>query len=97
MPAVKEVTIEQKLKSLWNLQMINSKIDEIQVLKGELPIEVADLEDELEGLETRIVNIQEEIKEIKASVTEFRSKKKEAEEMIEKYEKQQSNVKNNRE
>ena len=61
--AVKELTVEEKLAALAKLQIIDSKIDEIETLRGELPIEVNDLEDELAGLHTRIAKINDEIKE----------------------------------
>ena len=61
MAATKEYSVEEKLKSLIHLQKIESKLDEIQILKGELPIEVKDLEDEIAGLSARRVRIEEEI------------------------------------
>ncbi len=97
MAAVKELTVEQKLRALFELQKIDSKIDEIKVLKGELPMEVADLEDELTGLQTRISNIEEEIKALEASIAEYKNARKDSESLIAKYNKQQDNVKNNRE
>ena len=54
--AAKELTVEEKLQQLWDLQQIDTKIDKIQILKGELPIEVKDLEDEIESLNTRLAN-----------------------------------------
>ncbi len=95
--AVKELTVEEKLKALYELQKIDSKIDEIQVLKGELPMEVQDLEDELIGLQTRIDKIKSSIDEYNAEIAKYRNIQKEAEILILKYEKQQDNVKNNRE
>ena len=70
MAAVKEVSVETKLKALYTLQLTDSKLDEIEVLKGELPMEVSDLEDELAGLEMRVGNLEVDIKEIKKSVSE---------------------------
>lgn len=93
----KELFIEEELKSLYNLQKIDSKVDEIQVLKGELPIEVKDLEDELAGLETRIEKLNDELKKVEDTVAQRKIAIKEAEALIKKYEKQQANVKNNRE
>jgi len=97
MAHVKEFSVEEKLTSLVTLQKIESKLDEIHILKGELPMEVADLEDEITGLHARKTRIEEEIN----GVTEFISQRKEAikesEALVKKYEKQSSNVKNNRE
>lgn len=97
MADVKDLSVEEKLKNLYELQTIYSKIDEIQVLKGELPIEVSDLEDELAGLETRITKLQDEMKEYESNISKYRNQIKDSEALIQKYEKQQSNVKNNRE
>jgi len=97
MAQVKEFSVEEKLSSLVTLQKIESKLDEIHILKGELPMEVADLEDEIQGLHSRQTRIEEEIN----GITEFIEKKKEdikeAQALIKKYEKQSDNVKNNRE
>ncbi len=97
MAHVKEFSVEEKLTSLVSLQKIESKLDEIHILKGELPMEVADLEDEILGLHARQTRIEEEIN----GVTEFIEQKKEvikeAQSLVKKYEKQSSNVKNNRE
>jgi predicted nucleic acid-binding Zn-ribbon protein len=57
----KELTIEEKLRLLWNLQQVDTKVDKIQILKGELPEEVRVLEDEIEGLSVRITNLKEEV------------------------------------
>src|ERR1043166_6204174 len=97
MAQVKEFSVEEKLTSLVTLQKIESKLDEIHILKGELPMEVADLEDEIQGLHARQTRIEEEIN----GVTEFIEQKKliikDAQSLIKKYEKQSNNVKNNRE
>jgi predicted nucleic acid-binding Zn-ribbon protein len=97
MANVKEFSLEEKLSSLVQLQKVDSKLDEIHILKGELPMEVADLEDEIQGLHARQLRIEEEIN----GVTEFIEQKKEgikeAQALIKKYEKQSENVKNNRE
>jgi predicted nucleic acid-binding Zn-ribbon protein len=93
----KEITVEEKLKALYELQKAVSKIDEIKILRGELPLEVQDLEDEIIGLNTRMENFQSEISEI---ITTIASKKIEIEESkikIAKYKEQQDNVRNNRE
>lgn len=94
---VKDFSVEEKLLAVLTLQKIDSKIDEIKTLKGELPMEVKDLEDELEGLLTRIQNIDAEIESIQKFITAKTEGKKEAQALIKKYEKQQDNVKNNRE
>lgn len=97
MSTVKEYSVQEKLTSLVSLQKIDSKLDELKVLKGELPMEVADLEDEIQGLHSRQTRIEEEIN----GITEFIEQKKEAikesQAMVKKYEKQSNNVKNNRE
>jgi predicted nucleic acid-binding Zn-ribbon protein len=97
MATVKDFSVEEKLIAVLTLQKIDSKIDEIQTLKGELPMEVKDLEDEIEGLQVRIQNIDAEIESINTFVEAKTEAKKEAQALIKKYEKQQDNVKNNRE
>jgi predicted nucleic acid-binding Zn-ribbon protein len=97
MATVKDFSVEQKLIAVLELQKIDSKIDEIKTLKGELPMEVKDLEDEVEGLRTRMQNIDAEIESINKFVTDKTEGKKDAQALIKKYEKQQDNVKNNRE
>ena len=90
-------SVEEKLRSLYKLQKIDTKIDEIQILKGELPMEVKDLEDELAGLKTRIGMIEDELKEMDQNIQNRKNGNKESESLIKKYQKQQNNVKNNRE
>jgi len=97
MANVKDFSVEEKLIAVLTLQKIDSKIDEIQTLKGELPMEVKDLEDEIEGLQTRVQNIDAEIDSIEKFIAAKTEGKKEAQALIKKYEKQQDNVKNNRE
>jgi len=97
MATVKDFSFEEKLASVLALQKIDSKIDEIKTLKGELPMEVKDLEDEIAGLQTRLTNIDAEIANIDAFIENKNNAKKEAQALIKKYEKQQDNVKNNRE
>ena len=92
-----EYTVEEKLKSLYQLQVIFSEIDRIKTLRGELPLEVQDLEDEVAGLRTRIGNISGSIEEIKSEEAKRRNKIEEAKAMIEKYTEDQNNVRNNRE
>ncbi|MBX2904973.1 MAG: hypothetical protein KF744_02985 [Taibaiella sp.] len=97
MATVKDFSFEEKLVSVLALQKIDSKIDEIKTLKGELPMEVKDLEDEIAGLQTRLSNIDAEIANIDAFIEAKSNAKKDAQALIKKYEKQQDNVKNNRE
>lgn len=92
-----EATIEQKLKALYELQTIHSEIDKIRIVRGELPMEVADLEDDVAGLETRINKIKEEINELEDEIVNRKNTMKQAAASIKKYEEQQNNVKNNRE
>jgi len=97
MTAVKEFSIEEKLSALVLLQKIDCKLDEIQILKGELPMEVKDLEDEIEGLHARQTRVEEEINGIQEFIEQKKNGIKEAEALVKKYEKQSDNVKNNRE
>ncbi|HYC39454.1 MAG TPA: C4-type zinc ribbon domain-containing protein [Chitinophagaceae bacterium] len=97
MANVKEFSVEEKLTSLVNLQKIESKLDEIRILKGELPMEVADLEDEIQGLHARQTRVEEEINGVTEFIEQRKEAIKEAQALIKKYEKQSSNVKNNRE
>lgn len=97
MATVKDFSVEEKLTSLVALQKIESKLDEIQILKGELPMEVSDLEDEVQGLNSRKTRIEEEINGIQEFIEQKRNAAKEAEALIKKYDKQTSNVKNSRE
>ncbi len=93
----KEATVAEKLDALYELQKIDSEIDRIRTVRGELPLEVQDLEDEIEGLETRIAKIQEEVKEIEVEISDRKNASKDAELAIGKYKEQQKNVRNNRE
>jgi hypothetical protein len=97
MATVKDFSVLEKLQSLVKLQRIESKLDEIRVLKGELPIEVADLEDELAGLYKRKTRVEEEVNGINEFIEKKRQDIKAAEELIKKYEAQSTNVKNSRE
>jgi len=97
MAATKEFSVEEKLTALVRLQKIDSKLDEIQILKGELPIEVKDLEDEIEGLHARQTRIEEEINGIQEFIEQKKQGIKDAQALIAKYEKQSDNVKNSRE
>jgi hypothetical protein len=93
----KEVSVADKLAALYQLQKIDSEIDRIRTIRGELPLEVQDLEDELEGLETRLNKLQDEIKEFEQDATDRKNAMKDAEVAIVKYKEQQNNVRNNRE
>ncbi len=95
--AVKEMPIEQKLKALYELQQVHTQIDKIKTTRGELPLEVQDLEDEIAGLETRLNNFNDDIKRLNGLVSDHKNKIKEAEAQIKKYEEQQKEVRNNRE
>ena len=92
-----ELTVEQKLKTLFQLQTMLSKIDEIKTLRGELPLEVQDLEDEIAGLSTRIDKIKAEVDELKSAIAGKRVEIEAARASVEKYKSQQDNVRNNRE
>lgn len=92
-----EVSVEQKLVALYTLQQVDKKIDEIRAYRGNLPLEIQDLEDEIAGLETRIANLKEESKKHQKDVTDYKIKIKEIEAVVKKYEEQQNNVRNNRE
>ena len=92
-----EFTVEQKLKTLYQLQTTLSKIDEIKTLRGELPLEVQDLEDEIAGLNTRVERIKSEIAELKTSIATKKVEIETAKASVAKYKDQQDNVRNNRE
>ncbi len=92
-----ELTIAEKLKNLFELQVVDSKIDEIQIMKGELPMGVSDLEDDIAGLETRIGRLEGQIQELEGEMSRHTANVKEAEALIERYQTQMDNVKNNRE
>ena len=95
--ATKDSSIEEKLDGLFNLQKIDSEIDRIRIIRGELPIEVEDLEDEIVGLETRTGKIQSEIDEIDQDISNRKIGSKESDAAILKYKERQNNVRNNRE
>lgn len=93
----KEISVEEKLRALFLLQNLNSEIDKIRILRGELPLEVQDLEDEIAGLETRIEKFKEEVKNFEHEITTKEGEITQAEALITKYKDQQNNVRNNRE
>jgi len=97
MAAVKEYSVEEKLSALIRLQKIDSKLDEIKILKGELPMEVSDLEDEIQGLHSRQTRIEEEINGITDFIEQKKNAIKDADTLVKKYQKQSDSVKNNRE
>ena len=92
-----EMSVEQKLKALFQLQTTLSEIDRIKTLRGELPLEVQDLEDEIEGLKTRVNKYEEEIAGLNTDQQARLENIKKAEALIERYNKQLDDVKNNRE
>jgi predicted nucleic acid-binding Zn-ribbon protein len=95
--AEKEITVEDKLNALYELQKVVSKIDEIKTLRGELPLEVQDLEDEIVGLNTRLENFDTEIAELAGSIANKKIEIEESRMKIARYKEQQENVRNNRE
>jgi uncharacterized protein len=92
-----EITIEKKLIALYSLQQVDSQVDKIRIIRGELPLEVQDLEDEIAGLETRVDNYIQETLALEKSIMEKKTSVKDALVLIKKYEDQQMNVRNNRE
>jgi predicted nucleic acid-binding Zn-ribbon protein len=92
-----EITIEKKLIALYSLQQVDSQVDKIRIIRGELPLEVQDLEDEIAGLETRVDNHIQETLVMEKAVADKKTAVKDALALIKKYEDQQMNVRNNRE
>jgi len=92
-----EKTVEQKLQALYELQSIHTQIDKIRQIRGELPVEVADLEDDVAGLETRIQKIKTDLDDLEDAIVTRKNTIKEAGVAIKKYEAQLNEVKNNRE
>ncbi len=97
MAKTKELTVEDKLRALYDLQLIDKRIDEIRNIRGELPLEVEDLEDEIAGLETRIANLNNDVADLEKEISDRKLQMRESLEKITKYEEQQKNVRNNRE
>ena len=95
--AKKEVTVEQKLRALYDLQLIDSRIDEIRSVRGELPLEVEDLEDDVAGLNTRLSNLAQDIDNLNTDISNKKLAIEESKSLIKKYAEQQKNVRNNRE
>jgi Zn-ribbon protein, possibly nucleic acid-binding len=92
-----EISVEDRLRALYSLQMVDSEIDKIKTLRGELPLEVQDLEDDIAGLETRLGNLRDEVATLDKSVSKKHAEIADSEVLIKKYEEQQKNVRNNRE
>ena len=92
-----DTSVEEKLKALYELQLIDSKIDRLQIIRGELPLEVQDLEDVVAGLETRFASFSEEAKDLEHQISEKQNAIKDHKANIKKYEAQLGKVKNNRE
>jgi len=92
-----EISVEERLRALYSLQLVDSEIDKIKTLRGELPLEVQDLEDEIAGLETRLGNLREEVVSLEKSVQKKNNEISDSQALIKKYEEQQKNVRNNRE
>lgn len=93
----KDISIEEKLRALHELQSVVSAIDKIKVLRGELPLEVQDLEDEIAGLKTRLHNLDDETRSLETAIHNKKIAIKESQSLIAKYTEQQNNVRNNRE
>lgn len=93
----KTVPIREKLKALFELQTVASEIDKIKTLRGELPLEVQDLEDDITGLKTRLTNFEDDVRNLETSIQNRKAAIKESEALIAKYTEQQNNVRNNRE
>ncbi len=94
---VAEMTVAEKLKALYDLQLVDTAIDKIRILRGELPLEVEDLEDEIEGLQTRVSKYDDDIESLEKSISGKNQEISNAQELIKKYTEQQNNVRNNRE
>jgi len=92
-----ESVVRKKLTSLYTLQLIDTHIDKISIIRGELPLEVQDLEDEIVGLETRVGKFNQEVSDLEMEITQKQNAIKESHELVKKYEAQQMNVRNNRE
>lgn len=97
MATTKEMTVEEKLRALYDLQLIDSRIDEIKNLRGELPLEVEDLDAEVEGLKTRLEKLNAEVASIDQQIKDKKSAIEEHKSLINKYSEQQKEVRNNRE
>ena len=92
-----EISVAEKLVALYSLQVADSKIDEIKILRGELPLELEDLEDEITGFKTRYKKFQEEVKDLEKSIKNYHTSIEESNVLIKRYKEQQLKVRNNRE
>lgn len=95
--AKKEQTVEERLRALYDLQLIDSRIDEIRNVRGELPLEVRDLEDEVAGLNTRLEKLVSSLQVIDNDIVSKKNLIEESKSLMKKYAEQQKNVRNNRE
>ncbi|WP_158837225.1 zinc ribbon domain-containing protein [Polaribacter sp. L3A8] len=93
----KEISVEEKLRALYDLQLIDSRIDEIRNVRGELPLEVEDLEDEVAGLNTRIANLNQDAANLETDINNKKLAIEESNGLMKKYDEQQKKVRNNRE
>jgi len=93
----KEITVENKLRALYDLQLVDSRVDEIRSVRGELPLEVQDLEDEIEGLNTRLTSFNQDLANFETEIVNKKEAIKESQVLAKKYAEQQKNVRNNRE
>ena len=93
----KEISVEEKLRALYDLQLIDSRIDEIRNVRGELPLEVEDLEDEVAGLNTRISNLNQDAANLETDINNKKLAIEESNGLMKKYDEQQKKVRNNRE
>ena len=93
----KPLSSEEKLRALYNLQLIDSRIDKIRIIRGELPLEVEDLEDDIAGLDTRLQKMQDEADSLNEEITNKKNAITDSKALIKKYKEQQDNVRNNRE
>ncbi|MFP5438500.1 MAG: zinc ribbon domain-containing protein [Bacteroidia bacterium] len=97
MANIKELSVEEKLRALYDLQLIDSRVDEIRSVRGELPLEVEDLEDEVAGLSTRLDKLKNDLEGIEDQIKEKKNAIDDHKTAIKKYGEQQKNVRNNRE
>ena len=91
------LTVEEKLRALYDLQLVHSRIDKLRSVRGELPLEVMDLEDEISGLQKRIDRVKGEVDDLESEINDRKNQIKQAQTFIKKYEEQQMNVRNSRE
>ena len=94
---VAEMTVAEKLKALYDLQLVDTSIDKIRILRGELPLEVQDLEDEIEGLQTRVSKYDDDNASLEKSINAKKQEIANSQDLTKKYAEQQNNVRNNRE